>query len=80
MLAFLAMPIKFIEIGNGIIKLKPKEPVQRLEKYIYVQYTQNMNVVLTWPNCNASYLKSDSFLFFKSNLIMLTLRKFFIFI
>jgi len=40
MLAFLAMPIKFIEIGNGIIKLKPKEPVQRLEKYIYVQYTQ----------------------------------------
>jgi hypothetical protein len=37
MLAFLAMPIKFIEIGTGIKKLKPKDLIQGLgEIYMYV--------------------------------------------
>lgn len=54
MLAFLAMPIKFIEIGIGIKKLKPKERFQRSEKNIYVGYIQKRMLLYLQPDCNAS--------------------------
>lgn len=54
MLAFLAMPIKFIEIGIGIKKLKPKEPFQRSEKNIYVGYNQIRVLLYLQPDCNVN--------------------------
>lgn len=57
---------------------KANKTSQRLEKIYICTIYPNKNVVLTWPNCNASY-QNELFHFFKSNLIMLTLKFFILF-